>query len=218
MPQLKPYSPEPSQILRNQTIDNRVRCFVKWRTIAGFKTNMRSTEEFLQLERSGMAVAMDLCDDERRYLHSSLEAAEKELAERRDWVQRHEMEIVLLRKQASRTTDLQARCERMEDVVRRALQEERDEAPMIGWLKKLGTNTRMFMWSARWCELRKNVLCFWEERPSKLHQEAPKTTIAMAEIAEIQPSEKKPFAFKLTRTGYKDPIFLEESPPSLPCP
>jgi len=158
-----------------------------------------------------MAVAMDLCDDERRYLSSSLEGAEKELAERRAWVQNHEMEITLLQKEATRTGDLQARCERMEEVVRRALLEERDEAPMTGWLKKLGTNTRMFMWSARWCELRKNVLCFWEERPSKLNNVAPKSTISMMEIEEVSPSEKKAFAFKLTREGHKDPIFLEET-------
>ena len=97
----------------------------------------------------------------------------------------------------------------MEEVVRRALREEKQEAQMEGYLKKLGTNTRMFSWCDRWCILRKGALCFWEERPLKDDPTPPKTAIPIKDVKEVSYCEKKPFAFKLVRVQDDHPVFLE---------
>jgi len=201
-----------NEIMVSNVLMNRVAAFVSWRTLAQQRTNMRAPQEILQLERSGIKVAMELCDNERRYLTTALERAQNELRERRAYVHQRELEMQTLRREAERAEYLQERVESMEDVVRRTLREEKMDAQMEGWLKKLGTNTRMFTWSERWCMLRKGALCFWEDKPPKGSElSSPKTSIKLESIQDVSYCEQKPFAFKLVRASEEHPVFLEAS-------
>jgi len=118
----------------------------------------------------------------------------------------YQMQNSELQQEGTRAKELQQRVEQMEGVVRRTLEEEH-QAGIAGWLKKLGTTTKMFAWCTRWCELQRGVLAFWEAE--RQGNEAAMSIVPLAEITEISASQQKPFAFKVVRKGYEHPIFLE---------
>ena len=73
----------------------------------------------------------------------------------------------------------------MEEVLKRYCSSDEQHEAKTGWLKKLGTNGRMFAWSDRWCEERKGALCFWESQEQCDSGMPAKSTIEFFEVPHV---------------------------------